>query len=132
MFDLGMQELIVIFIVALLVFGPKKLPELGRTIGKGVAELKKALHGVKEQIDAEMLEVKKPMSWEDHIIKPESQTEDLKPVKYNNDSDQSSEKTMEVEVRGTSRHDANVSSETAEEEKIADPSAGAEEREEKG
>lgn len=53
MFDLGIQELIVIFIVALIVFGPKRLPELGRTIGKGLLELKKAFHGVKEQVDAE-------------------------------------------------------------------------------
>ncbi len=54
MFDLGIQELIVIFIVALLVFGPKRLPELGRTIGKGIAELKRAMHNVKEQIDSEI------------------------------------------------------------------------------
>ncbi|PNX50827.1 MAG: twin arginine-targeting protein translocase TatB [Thermoplasmata archaeon M9B2D] len=61
MFDLGMQELIVIFVVALIVFGPKKLPELGRTLGKGVAELKKALSGVKDQIDEEVKEVKEPL-----------------------------------------------------------------------
>ena len=51
MFDLGTQELIVIFIVAFLVFGPKKLPELGRTLGKGIRELKTAMRGVKESLE---------------------------------------------------------------------------------
>ncbi|MBI5664463.1 MAG: twin-arginine translocase subunit TatB [Nitrospirae bacterium] len=51
MFDLGTQELIVIFIVAFLVFGPKKLPELGRTLGKGIRELKTAMRNVKNSID---------------------------------------------------------------------------------
>ncbi len=62
MFDIGMQELILIFIVALLVFGPKRLPELGRTIGKGIAELKKAVHGVKEQMDSELRDIKDTLS----------------------------------------------------------------------
>lgn len=51
MFDLGTQELIVIFIVAFLVFGPKRLPELGRTLGKGIRELKAAMRGVRESIE---------------------------------------------------------------------------------
>ena len=51
MFDLGIQELILIFIVALLVFGPKKLPELSRALGRGVRELKIALRGVKESVE---------------------------------------------------------------------------------
>ena len=38
MFDIGMPEMIVIFIVALLVLGPKKLPEVARALGKGLAE----------------------------------------------------------------------------------------------
>ncbi len=59
MFDLGIQELIVIFIVALLVFGPKRLPELGRTLGKGMGELRKALEGIREQIHAESETVQK-------------------------------------------------------------------------
>lgn len=50
MFDIGLQELIVIFIVALLIFGPKRLPELGRTLGKGFAELKRAIEGVRAQM----------------------------------------------------------------------------------
>jgi TatA/E family protein of Tat protein translocase len=51
MFDLGTQELIVIFIVAFLVFGPKKLPELGRTLGKGIRELKSAMHSMKDSLE---------------------------------------------------------------------------------
>ncbi|GMT47209.1 MAG: hypothetical protein IEMM0007_0775 [bacterium] len=62
MFDLGMQELIVIFAVVLIVFGPKKLPELARSLGKGVAELKKALNGIKDQIDTEVKDVHDPLS----------------------------------------------------------------------
>ncbi len=51
MLDLGFQELIVIFIVALLVFGPKKLPELARALGRGIGELKSAIQGVKDSIE---------------------------------------------------------------------------------
>lgn len=58
MFDLGTQELIVIFIVAFLVFGPKKLPELGRTLGKGIRELKSAMRGVKESFDEAESDIK--------------------------------------------------------------------------
>lgn len=61
MFDLGMQELIVIFVVALIVFGPKKLPELARTLGKGIHELKRAVSGVKEQLDEEVKDINEPL-----------------------------------------------------------------------
>lgn len=47
MFGIGLPELIIIFIVALLVFGPKKLPELGRMLGKGLAEFRKASDEIK-------------------------------------------------------------------------------------
>lgn len=56
MFDIGTQELIIIFIVALIVFGPKRLPELGKTLGKGIRELKSALSGVTESIDVDGVE----------------------------------------------------------------------------
>lgn len=58
MFDLGFQELIVIFIVALLVFGPKRLPELGYTLGKTINEIKKAFQGAKSEMEKEIHEVK--------------------------------------------------------------------------
>jgi TatA/E family protein of Tat protein translocase len=51
---IGMPELILIFVVALLVFGPKKLPEIGRSIGKGLAEFKKASDELKRTIEQEI------------------------------------------------------------------------------
>ncbi len=53
MFGIGMPELILIFIVALLIFGPKRLPELGRSIGRAFAEFKKATEDIKESFETE-------------------------------------------------------------------------------
>lgn len=58
MFDLGFQELIVIFIVALLVFGPKRLPELGYALGKTMSEIRKAFQSAKSEMEKELNEVK--------------------------------------------------------------------------
>ena len=51
---LGITEVIFIFVLALLVFGPKKLPELGRTFGKGMAEFKRASNELKSTFQREM------------------------------------------------------------------------------
>ena len=51
---LGFPELVLIFIVALIVFGPKRLPEIGRTLGKALGEFKKASDELKNTIEREV------------------------------------------------------------------------------
>jgi sec-independent protein translocase protein TatA len=52
--SLGMPELIVIFVIALIVFGPRKLPELGRSLGRGIAEFKKATNELQSSLEDEI------------------------------------------------------------------------------
>jgi sec-independent protein translocase protein TatA len=57
-----MPELIVIFLVALLIFGPRKLPEIGKNIGKGIAEFKRASDDLKRTIEQEIEQGKAEVS----------------------------------------------------------------------
>ena len=70
MWNLGFPELVIIFIVALVIFGARKLPELGRSLGKGLTEFKRAsnelkrtwedeVEAVKHEVDVETEELKK-------------------------------------------------------------------------
>jgi sec-independent protein translocase protein TatA len=51
---LGVQEIVLIFVIALIVFGPKKLPELGKSIGKALGELRRASNDIKRSIEKEI------------------------------------------------------------------------------
>ena len=51
---LGFPELVTIFVVALLVFGPRKLPDLGRSLGKSLAEFKRASNELRSTLDEEI------------------------------------------------------------------------------
>jgi len=59
--SLGLPEIAFIFVLALLIFGPKKLPEIGRTLGRGVAEFRKATNELKRSINTELALEETPM-----------------------------------------------------------------------
>lgn len=52
--SIGMGELLIIFVIALIVFGPRKLPELGRTLGKSLGEFKRASNDLRNTLEEEI------------------------------------------------------------------------------
>ncbi|HUP65259.1 MAG TPA: Sec-independent protein translocase protein TatB [Thermoanaerobaculia bacterium] len=52
--SIGFMELLLIFVVALLVFGPRKLPEIGRTLGRAIGEFRKATHDFRSSLEEEV------------------------------------------------------------------------------
>jgi TatA/E family protein of Tat protein translocase len=52
--NVGLPELIIIFTIALIIFGPRKLPELGKSLGKSLAEFKRASNELKNTLDEEI------------------------------------------------------------------------------
>jgi sec-independent protein translocase protein TatA len=70
--SVGMPELIIILVIALMVFGPRKLPELGRAVGQTMNEFKKGLNNVRDTVEEEIRKedqqkaaVEKPADTED-------------------------------------------------------------------
>jgi sec-independent protein translocase protein TatA len=52
--SIGMPELLIIFLIALVIFGPRKLPELGRSLGKSLAEFKRASNELRSTLEEEI------------------------------------------------------------------------------
>jgi TatA/E family protein of Tat protein translocase len=52
--SIGMPELVVIFVIALIIFGPRKLPELGKSLGRSINEFKRASNELKSTLEEEV------------------------------------------------------------------------------
>src|SRR5688572_15332264 len=52
--SIGMPELVIILVIALIIFGPRKLPELGRSLGRSIGEFKKASNELRNTLDEEI------------------------------------------------------------------------------
>jgi sec-independent protein translocase protein TatA len=52
--SIGMPELLIIMVIALMIFGPRKLPELGRSLGKSIGEFKRASNELRNTLDEEI------------------------------------------------------------------------------
>lgn len=91
---LGVQEMLLIFVVALVLFGPKKLPELGKTIGKAISEFRRASNELKSTFEQQM-----------HSL--ERETESLKePTRYPDYYESNDPTVSASEVPGAESHGA--------------------------
>jgi TatA/E family protein of Tat protein translocase len=92
---IGWTEMVVIFFVALVVFGPEKLPDLAKTAAKGLREFKKATEGLKS-------------NWEEHLRDVETPVSDIKKTFEEAKADvvEASAKIIEEEAPGVTAEEA--------------------------
>ena len=95
MFDIGFQELLLIFLIALLVFGPEKLPEVGRTLAKWMIEIRRGIQTAKTQMEGEFEEIERRQA-EKEKGSEESAEKEKGPERGDEKADAAGEKAMET------------------------------------
>ncbi len=80
--SIGLPEMVFIFVLALLIFGPKKLPELGRSLGKGLSEFRRASNELRSSLEREMQNIEQETHMEElKAAEPAAATEPKDPTK---------------------------------------------------
>ncbi len=89
MFGIGIQELIIIAIIALLIVGPKKLPDLAKTLGKSFGELRKAADGITDDLKQTLQNDEKQQDdgLKDSLLLKKTDAEEIKPTAPNKEAD---------------------------------------------
>ncbi|HEX9724970.1 MAG TPA: twin-arginine translocase TatA/TatE family subunit [Vicinamibacteria bacterium] len=86
---IGMPELIVIFVIALIIFGPRKLPELGKSLGKSLAEFKRASNDLRHTLEEEIrVEDAKPTPAEGATPSPPDSKPESRPSPTDTDEEE--------------------------------------------
>ena len=93
MLGIGMQEIIIILVVALIIIGPKKLPDLARALGRAMGEFRKAADDLKDNLDINgmkaekeklLREITQPNLSKDKKPKEDKKTPETKPTEQDN------------------------------------------------
>jgi TatA/E family protein of Tat protein translocase len=87
--NVGIPELIIIFTIALIIFGPRKLPELGKSLGKSLAEFKRASNELKSTLDEEIRMEERRSAERQEPPRVASHTAPVTPVQTEADHDES-------------------------------------------
>jgi sec-independent protein translocase protein TatA len=91
-FNISGGEIFIIVLVVYLVFGPKKIPELARMLGKGINELRRATSEVRDEINREANQVRKSIQVDEDDLFEKKHPQNRKPSKAHADSEVKAEK----------------------------------------